>query len=100
MTPEEKHLWHDFLSSYPIRFRRQEILGEYIVDFYCRKAKLIIEIDGAQHYTPDSIKYDKKRTAYFFNSGIKVIRFLNKDINYEFEDACVYIDKIVKQRVG
>lgn len=70
MTPEEKHLWYDFLSEYPVRFRRQEILGEYIVDFYCREAKLIIEIDGAQHYIPTSAEYDKTRTEYFNNCGI------------------------------
>ena len=99
MTPEEKHLWYDFLSSYPKRFRRQEILGEYIVDFYCREAKLIIEIDGAQHYLPDSIEYDKKRTEYFSKMGIEVLRFLNKDIKFDFNNVCAYIDKIIKQRV-
>ena len=100
MTPEERHLWYDFLSDYSPRFRRQEILGEYIVDFYCREAKLIIEIDGVQHYTPYSIDYDKARTNYFSKFGIEVIRFLNKDINYNFENVCAYIDKIVKERVG
>lgn len=100
LTPEEKHLWYDYLSQYPVRFRRQEILGEYIVDFYCRKAKIIIEIDGSQHYFPEAIEYDKKRTEYFSGIGIEVLRFLNKDINLDFENVCTYIDKIVKQRVG
>ena len=100
MTPEERHLWYDFLSGYLPRFRRQEILGQYIVDFYCREAKLVIEIDGAQHYTPDSIDYDKKRTAYFSEHKIEVVRFLNKDIRFNFENVCIYIDKVVKQRVG
>lgn len=98
MTPEEKHLWYDYLSKYPIRFRRQEILGEYIVDFYCGKAKLVIEIDGAQHYLPDSMEYDKKRTDYFSSIGIEVVRFLNKDININFENVCIHIDKITRQR--
>jgi len=100
MTPEERHLWYDFLSSYPERFRRQEILGEYIVDFYCRKAKIVIEIDGAQHYLPDSVEYDRKRTEYFSGIGIEVIRFLNRDIKFDFNNVCAYIDKIIKQRVG
>ncbi|MBQ2899643.1 MAG: endonuclease domain-containing protein [Oscillospiraceae bacterium] len=100
MTPEEKRLWYEFLSPYPVRFRRQEILGEYIADFYCREAKIIIEIDGAQHYLPESIEYDKKRTEYFSDIGVEVIRFLNKDINCNFKNVCAYIDKIVKQRVG
>ena len=99
MTPEEKHLWYDFLSNYSPRFRRQEILGEYIVDFYCREAKIVVEIDGAQHFTPNSIEYDKSRTEYFSQFGIEVIRFLNRDIHLNFESVCTYINKIVKQRV-
>lgn len=99
MTREEKHLWYDFLSGYPIRFRRQEILGECIVDFYCRGAKLIIEVDGAQHYTKEAIQYDKKRTEYFEKLGIVVIRFLYRDINLDFSNVCAYIDQAVKNRV-
>ena len=100
MTPEERHLWYDFLNSYEISFRRQVVIGNYIVDFYCRKAKLAIEIDGAQHYTPESIQYDKDRTEYLESCGIKVLRFLNKDINHNFENSCAYIDLNVKQRLG
>lgn len=100
MTPEEKHLWYDFLNSYEVSFRRQSVIGNYIVDFYCRKANLAIEIDGAQHYTPDSLEYDKKRTEYLESCGIKVLRFLNKDINCNFTNSCAYIDQIVKQRLG
>ena len=99
MTKEEKKLWYDFLSKYPVRFRRQEILGEYIADFYCREAGLVIEIDGAQHYLPDSIKYDKERTEYFKSENLEVIRFLNKDIDRDFINVCAYIDKTVKLRV-
>lgn len=100
MTPEEKHLWYDFLNSYDVSFRRQVVIGNYIVDFYFRKAKLAIEIDGAQHYTSDSIEYDRKRTEYLENCGIKVLRFLNKDINRNFENSCANIDQTVKQRLG
>jgi len=100
MTPQEKHLWYDFLNSYEISFRRQVVIGNYIVDFYCRKAKLAIEIDGAQHYIPDSIEYDKERTEYLESCGIKVLRFLNKDIDRNFENSCAYIDLNVKQRLG
>lgn len=94
MTPEEKSLWYSFLSSYSIRFRRQEIIGNYIADFYCDKAKLVIEIDGAQHFNHDAVCYDRERTAYF-----SVIRFLNRDINSDFESTCRYIDKIVKSKI-
>ena len=62
MTKEEKHLWYDFLKLHPEKFLKQKILGKYIVDFYCAKAKLVIEIDGTQHYENDSISYDNKRT--------------------------------------
>ncbi len=99
MTPQEKHLWYDFLNFYEYSFRRQVVIGNYIVDFYCRIAKLAIEIDGAQHYIPDSIKYDKERTEYLESCGIKVLRFLNKDIDRNFENSCAYIDQNVRQRL-
>ena len=100
MTPEENKLWYQFLRNYDIHFSRQRVIGNYIADFYCRRANLVIEIDGAQHYTSDSIEYDKERTEFLKTCGIEVLRFLNKDINYNFENVCVYIDKIVKQRMG
>lgn len=100
MTPEEKHLWYDFLKVYPVQFNRQKVIGNYIVDFYCKRANLVIEIDGAQHYEKDSIEYDKKRTEYLSSIGIKVVRFLNKDINNNFENSCKYIDMIVKKQMG
>lgn len=100
MTSEEKTLWYGFLSSYPIRFKRQKIIGNYIADFYCDKAKLVIEIDGAQHYEHDALIYDRERTEYFESFGISVIRLLNKNINSDFENTCRYIDKTVKQKIG
>ena len=50
MTKEERHLWYDFLRAYPVRFSRQKVLGKYIADFYSAEAKLVIELDGSQHY--------------------------------------------------
>ena len=99
MTPEEKHLWYDYLKAYPIQFNRQRIIGSYIVDFYCRKANLVIEIDGGQHYIPDGLSYDKERTDFLNSIGIEVLRFLNKDINHNFNNVCAYIDKVVKRRM-
>jgi very-short-patch-repair endonuclease len=95
-TKEERHLWYDFLTNYPIRFRRQEVIGEYIADFYCSKAKLIVEIDGSQHFEPEAIIHDKKRTEFFESLGIKVIRFSNRDINEQFEGVCYTIDEEIK----
>lgn len=100
MTPEEKHLWYDFLKTYPVQFNRQRVIGNYIVDFYCRKANLVIEIDGKQHYIPDGLSYDSERTDYLNSVGIEVVRFLNKDINENFENVCAHIDLVVKRRLG
>lgn len=100
MTPEEKHLWYDYLKAYPIQFNRQRVIGNYIFDFYCRKANLVIEIDGLQHYVPDGISYDKERTGYLNSIGIDVIRFTNRDINENFINVCAHIDMTVKRRIG
>ena len=87
MTKEERHLWYDFLRGYSIRFIRQKIIGNYIVDFYCAKLKLIIEIDGEQHYIDESIVYEKRRTEFLENSGYKLLRFYNSDINKKIKDV-------------
>ncbi len=98
MTQEEKHLWYDFLSDYPMRFQRQKGIGRYIVDFYCHKASLIIELDGSQHYTENADQYDKNRTEFFKTKELEVIRFTNRDINLYFEAVCRQIDDAVKKR--
>ena len=96
MTPEEKHLWYDFLSSYEVRFQRQKAIGDFIVDFYCHKAKLVIEIDGSQHYADEGIKKDTFRTEKLENCDLKIIRFANSDIDANFAAVCEYIDNVVK----
>lgn len=96
MTKEERRLWYTFLNAYPVRFIRQKIIGSYIADFYCSAAKLVIEIDGSQHYSEENIQYDKKRSAYFAEYGIIVIRIQNIQINTNFCGVCEYIDSIVK----
>ena len=97
MTKEERHLWYDFLSKYPVRFRRQEIIGNYIADFYCDKAKLAIELDGSQHYENDTKLRDEERTKEISKQGIHVIRFSNLDVNQRFTAVCEYIDITVKR---
>ena len=64
MTKEERHLWYDFLRSYPVRFSRQKVLGKYIADFYSAEAKLVIELDGSQHYEERNVKKDADRAAF------------------------------------
>ena len=97
MTKEENHLWYDFLKDYPVRFSRQKVLGKYIADFYCAKAKLIVELDGAQHFKEDGRKYDAERAAYLDAYELTVLRISNYDINRNFSGVCKYIDIMVKQ---
>ncbi len=100
MTKEEKHLWYDFLRTYPIRFSRQKILGKYIADFYSAEAKLVIELDGSGNYTENGKKYDEERTAFLEEYGLKVLRITNTDIHNKFQEVCHYIDIIVKQSLS
>lgn len=99
MTKEERHLWYDFLRTYPIRFLRQKILGSYIVDFYCAKAKLVVEIDGSQHCDEERKAYDAERTAFLSGYGLNVLRIPNTEINRNFSGVCEWIDSEVKKRV-
>ncbi len=98
MTLYENALWYKFLNAYPIRFRRQRIIGNYIADFYCSKAKLIIELDGSHHYQESNKEYDDIRTAFFNSLGINVLRFTNSEVKYNFDDVCKTIDTEVKSR--
>ena len=91
MTKEERHLWFDFLRYCTPRFRRQEIIGNYIADFYCHQARLVIELDGSQHFDSDQHLYDNKRTAYFHSLGIHVIRYTNTDVLSNFDGVCQHI---------
>ncbi len=100
MTKEEKHLWYDYLRQYPIRFIRQKVIGKYIVDFYCAKAKLVIELDGSQHYDDKEIEKDALRTEFLEQYELKVIRISNFDINKNFEGVCMFIDNEVKQSLS
>ena len=88
MTKEERHLWYDFLKTFPATVNRQKVIGPYIVDFYCAAAKLVIEIDGSQHYEPDGRCADMKRDEYLNRNGITVLRYSNLDVNTRFEAVC------------
>ncbi len=98
-TPQEKHLWYDFLSNYEIRFQRQKAIDNFIADFYCHKAKLVIEIDGSQHGTEEGAKKDEFRTEILEGYDLKVIRFTNRQINTKFKAVCEYIDSVVKDSI-
>ena len=94
-TKQENRLWYDFLSKYEIRFQRQKAIDHFIADFYCHKAKLIIEIDGSQHYTEEGKQKDEFRTEILEGYDLKVIRFTNHQIDTNFHGVCEYINSIV-----
>ena len=99
MTKEERHLWYDFLKTYPVQFKRQYSVGAYIVDFYCFRAKLIIELDGSRHWEPKTMEYDRKRTDYLQKQGFLVMRFSNLDVMTHFRAVCEAIDTAVNNRM-
>ena len=99
-TPQERKLWHLFLSKFPLRFHRQKAIGACIVDFYCHKAKLVIEIDGGQHIEQKNQESDQKRTEYFRSIGLEVIRFTNRNVDNNFDEVCNEIIQAVKTKLG
>jgi len=100
MTKEERHLWYDFLGSYPVRFSRQKVLGKYIVDFYSAEAKLVIELDGSQHFEKENMARDAERTAFLEGYGLRVLRIPNNEVNRNFTGVCEYIDDACEQSLS
>ena len=88
MTPEEKHLWYDFLKLLPITVNRQKTIGSYIVDFYIHSKKLVIELDGRQHTSIEHKVKDEIRDKYLSDNGLTVLRYDNKAVNNEFSFVC------------
>ena len=97
MTPWERKLWYEFLGDYPIRFQRQKAIVNYIVDFYCAKAGLVIELDGGGHYTVEQTEKDNIRTKDLENMKLTVIRICNLDVDRNFRGVCEYIELTVKK---
>ena len=87
-TDEENKVWYQILKGRVPKFHRQRIIGNYIVDFCCDAFKIIIELDGGQHYEEKAIEYDNRRSKYLENMGYKVIRFINTDVDYRFDSVC------------
>ena len=99
MTKEERHLWYDFLRSYFVKFYRQRAISNYIVDFYCPAAKLVVELDGSQHFEDKNIREDTRRTEELKKFGLFVLRIPNNEVNNNFVGVCEYIDLVVKARI-
>jgi very-short-patch-repair endonuclease len=98
MTKEEKHLWYDFLKDVPQTVNRQKVIGKYVVDFYCADAKLVIELDGSQHFSDKGIEEDRERDSYLNGLGIMVLRYSNYDLKTNFNGVCDGITEIINGR--
>ena len=99
MTKEERHLWFDFFRSYPVRVKRQVIIGKYIVDFCCERAQVIIELDGGQHYEEENRKNDAGRTRHLERLGFLVLRYSNLDVMRNFSGVTENIDQVIRKRM-
>lgn len=95
MTRQERHLWYDFLRTHRCKWYKQKPIGKYITDFYCGSVKLVIELDGSQHYEARELEYDKYRSEYFRGFGITVVRFPNNFVDMYFEGVCEEINKTI-----
>ena len=91
MTKEERHLWYDFFKKIPYTVNRQKVIGPYIVDFYCASTKIVIELDGSQHYKENEKEADRIRDEFLSKLGIKVLRYSNLDIHKNFNGVCADI---------
>ena len=99
-TAQENRLWYEFLRNYPLQFNRQMIIMNYIADFYCAKAKLVIELDGSQHYSEIGFERDKVRDEIINSLEIEVLRFSNLDIKRNFDSVCENINQVVLKRTN
>ena len=88
MTGEERHLWYDFLKTLPMPVNRQRVIGQYIADFYISSAKIVIELDGSQHFEDEGLRKDAERDKCFEKMGILVLRYSNYDIKNSFDVVC------------
>lgn len=88
MTKEERHLWYDCLKHLEVTVHRQKVIGPYIVDFYIANAKLVIELDGSQHYEEQGKEVDESRDTYLQGLGLTVLRYSNADVNQRFDSVC------------
>ena len=99
MTPQEKKLWYQFLRHYPVKIYKQRIIESFIADFYCSRAQLVIELDGAQHTTEQGLLYDRERSSVFSQYGLEVLRFSNHEVDFQFEAVCERIHQVIQSRL-
>ena len=97
MTKEERRLWYDCLKRLPVTVNRQKVIGRYIVDFYCASAKIVIELDGSQHFEDDALAADQERDAYLSSLGLTVLRYTNLQVNRNFKEVCEDVYRLIMQ---
>ena len=95
MTPEERRLWYDFLSQNSYHFRRQQPIGNYIADFYAPSIRLVVEVDGSQHFEETGQRYDAARSEFLRQQGVRVLRFTNEQIQRRFSSACEAVERAI-----
>lgn len=100
MTKEECRLWFAFLHTYPVRFLRQKVIDGYVVDFYCHQARLVLELDGSQHFSEEGLLKDRVRTEKIEDRNLTVVRIANSDVHQHFDEVCAYIDRLVKESLA
>ena len=99
MTPQERKLWYEYLRTYPVKFYKQRIIESFVVDFYCAQARLVIELDGSQHYTEQGRAYDAERSTVLEQYGLLVLRFANNDVDNHFDAVCAQIHSSIQHRL-
>ena len=97
MTEQERKLWYCFLKDYPVRFLRQKVIDNYIVDFYCSKAFLVIELDGSQHFEETALEYDRARNEALEKRELRIVRIPNSEVNENFAGVCEYIERMIEE---
>ena len=100
MTKQERHLWYDFLKRLPCTVHRQKVIGPYIVDFYIAEAKLVIELDGSQHFESEHIAADGQRDTYLKEQGLRILRIPNNAITENFPGVCEQISLLLGEKVA
>lgn len=100
MTPQETKLWYQFLRRYPIKIYKQRIIESFVVDFYCSKAQLVIEVDGNQHFTAQGRQYDLERSGILARYHLEILRFSNQDVDLHFQQVCEKIDLTIQSRLS
>ena len=100
MTKQERHLWYDFLRNFEIQFYRQKVIENYIVDFYCARAKVVVELDGGQHFEDADRSKDHRRDERLKSLGYEVFRFTNFEVDHNFFEVCEAIRLVVLKRIA